>query len=720
VSLATAPTEELAPGPPATIRPPARRLPAIFLIAALGVWAASALWVGNPVTVDTVLVTLITGVSLGSIYAMAASGLVVTYTATGIFNFAQGAIGMLMAFIFWQLTVDWGIPTLAGVLLTVLVAAPLFGMALEALLMRHLVQAALVVQLVVTIGLMLGLMGVAQTIWDPREGRSVEFFFGFEGFTVGDTVVLWHRALAVAVAAFFAVGLRVLLRRTRLGVTMRAVVDNRTLAALHGARPRRVSLLAWALASSTAALAGILLVPEVGLSVEPLTFLTVSAFAAAIVGRLRNLPMTFVGAMVLGIMLTFTRNFLDVSGRWAELPNAIPSLFLLAALLALPQARVQLGRMATTGLPGRVTAAPVRHVAIGMVILLVAVVVVSAGADVVNLNRLTLAIVTAALLLSYVPLTGWSGQVSLAQITFAGIGAFTMWKVAGESGNPLGLLAAAAVAAPFGCLMALPALRLHGLYLALASLAFALVGQYLLFAQSEVFGVAGRSVTRPEFLGLDLADQRTFLLFATVCFAVLGLGVAALRRSRLGRRLVALRDSEAACVTLGVNPIVTKLVVYGLSAALAGFAGGLLIMQRTTSTAAEFTMLMGIPLLLLVVVGGVEKVSGALIGGALSVFLIFAQATWDISLLRSIEILGPALMAISVARNPDGMSADIAKVVGRLRRRVGGGRSAPPGSPPTAPPPGPSGTAGSPSGESTEASSPVGAPAAPSPVAAEG
>jgi branched-chain amino acid transport system permease protein len=421
--------------------------------------------------------------------------------------------------------------------------------------------------------------------------------------------------------------------------------------------------------------------------------------------------MTFVGAMALGITLTFVRNFLDVSGRWAELPNAVPSLFLLAALLGLPQARVQLGRMATTGLPGRVTAARVSHVAIGMVLLLVVVFLVSGTADSVNLNRLTLAVVTAALMLSYLPLTGWSGQVSLAQITFAGIGAFTMWKVAGDSGSPAGLLAAAAVAAPFGCLMALPALRLQGLYLALASMAFALVGQYLLFAQSEVFGVAGRTVTRPEFLGFDLADQRTFLMFVTVCFAVLALGVAALRRGPFGRRLVALRDSEAACVTLGVNPFVTKLAVYGLSAALAGFAGGLLILQRTTSTASEFSMLVGIPLLLLVVVGGVEKVSGALIGGALSVFLIFAQATWDISLLRSIEMLGPGLMAISVARNPDGMSSDIAKVVAKVRGRIGGGGGA-------APPPAVAGPGAGPVSDSAAADGATPEPSAPAQVPA--
>jgi branched-chain amino acid transport system permease protein len=612
-------------------------------------------WAGYEVSFATVSVTVITGLSLGSIYAMAASGLVVTYTSTGIFNFAQGAIGMLMAFVFWELSINQGLSNLAAVLLTVLVVAPLFGVLLEVVLMRRLVGSTLVVQLVVTIGLMFGLIGIAETIWDVSTPRTVPFFFGIEGFHIGQTLVLWHRAIAIVIAAMLAIGLRLLLHRTRVGVTMRAVVDNRDLAGLHGARANRVSMLAWAISTSMAALAGILLAPELGVDVLSLTFITISAFAAALVGRLRSLPWTFAGAMLLGLVITYAKGFLVLTGRWYALPDALPSLFLLVALLTLPRSQLRFARLGGRGQPRATRTTTVPEAGLGLVVTFVVVFAVSSGFDHVNLNRLTLAMVMATLLLSFVPLTGWAGYVSLAQITFAGVGAFTMWSVAGSTGNPLGLLVAAAVAVPFGFLMALPALRLHGLYLALASLAFALLADYLVFPQTEIFGIGGaKTLHRPTVFGIDFADQRTFLLAVTVIFGVLGVGVVWMRRGRFGRRLIALRDSEAASATLGGNPLVTKLAVFGLSAAIAGFAGGLLALDRTSATANDYGLLAGIPLLLLVVVGGVEHVSGALFGGIASVLLVIIQDQTHLEILSHIVILGPALLALGVANNPDG------------------------------------------------------------------
>jgi branched-chain amino acid transport system permease protein len=640
--------------------PKRRSRPSQAVFAAIGGLVALVVisvvsWAGYQVTFEMVLVNLITGISLGAIYAMAASGVVVTYTATGIFNFAQGAMGMLMAFVFWEFSVNHGMQRGVALALTVFVVAPLFGALLDVVLMRRLVGTTLVVQLVVTVGLMFFLIGLAQTLWEPTEPRTLTFFFGLSGFHVGQTLVLWHRALAIAMAGGIAIGLRLLLHRTRIGVTMRAVVDNRDLSALHGARPNRVSMLAWALSTSLAALAGIMLAPETNVDAVVLTFLTVSAFAAAVVGRLRSLPWTFAGAMVLGIVITYSKNFLSLGERWYQLPEAIPSLFLLAALLALPMSRLAFARLGGRGQPRATRTTTVREGAAGMALVFIAILAISSQMGQVDLNRLTLAIVTAILLLSFVPLTGWAGYVSLAQITFAGIGAFTMWKVAGSTGNPLGLLVAAAVAVPFGLLMALPALRLSGLYLALASLAFALLGEYLLFPQTEVSGIGGaRQLTRPTVFGIDFADQRNFLLAATALFGILAVGVIWMRRGRFGRRLIAIRDSEAASATLGGNPLVTKLAVFGLSAAIAGFAGGLLALHRTSATAQDYAMLAGIPLLLLVVVGGVERVSGALFGGIASVLLVIIQDQAHLSILQHVEVLGPGLLALGVVSNPDG------------------------------------------------------------------
>ena len=648
----------------AAVRSARHRLNGGVIAALLGfavvVGVSLTAWRGNPVTFATASVVVITGLSLGSIYAMAASGVVVTYTTTGVFNFAQGAIGMLMAFVFWEFTVAQGMAQLPAALLTVLVVAPVFGVLLEVLVMHRLVGASLVVQLVVTIGLMLFFMGLAPTIWHPDQTRTVPFFFGIDGFKIGATTVLWHRALAIVVAAAIAVGMRLLLFRTRIGIAMRAVVDNRDLAALQGAQPRRISMLAWALSSSVAALAGILLVPETGVAVEALTFLAISSFAAAILGRLRSLPWTFGAAMLLGLVQIYSQNFLDLTGRWFLAREAIPALFLLVALIALPESQLRYARLRARG-ERPVRASTVPEAVLGMAVLLVVVAVLSSFMGRTELNKLTLAIATATLLLSFIPLTGWAGQVSLAQMTFAGIGAWTMWRVAGSDGNPLGLLAAAGVAMPFGLLMALPALRLSGLYLALASMGFALGGEYLLFAQPEIFGSANRTIMRPTILGVDFADQQTFLLAATVAFAALTIALVWMRRGRFGRRLVALRDSEAASATLGVDPIVTKLAVYGVSAAIAGFAGGLLALNRESASASDFGLFIGIAMLLLVVVGGVEVPSGALFGGVAFVLFGLVHEWWETPLLESVERLGPGLLALSVVSYPWGSAVEIAR-----------------------------------------------------------
>jgi branched-chain amino acid transport system permease protein len=690
-----------------------------LLAGAIGVlvWVVYKSWAGVPVNADSISSWLVVAVAVGSIYAIAASGLVVTFTTSGVFNFAQGAIGMFMAFVYWELRFNHSLPTPIALFVSVVIVAPLLGALLERLIMRHLVHASLVVQIVVTVGVMLAFLGLAVTLWDPRESRNFPAFFDTSApaFHIGTTAVTWHRLITIGVAIAIAVLLRLLLYRMRVGVTMRAVVDNRTLAGLHGARPEFASMLAWALGSAMAAISGILLAPELGLQVDALTLLIINAFAAAIIGRLRSLPLTYVGGLLIGLVVYFATNFLTFTGRFSSLqPNYVfPIALLFIALLLLPQARIELRRPPPPSRILQPRVAKVWETGLGMAAVWIAVFVISRDMGEVNLNRVTLAIVIAVLMLSLVPLTGWAGQVSLAQITFAGAGAFAMYKFAGSSGNPVGLLAAAAVAVPVGMLMALPAVRLQGLYLALASMAFAVMAESLFFDQPDVFGNGAQHVSRLSIFGYRFTDQRAFLLLATGLFGVLAVFIVWLRRTRYGRRLVALRDSEAACATLGVNRLTSKLSVYALSAAMAGFAGALLGMQRGTAATQDYTMLMGLPIVLLAVVGGVATVSGALFGGFAFILFRIITDTFDYSWLRSLERLGPGLLALSIATNPNGASVGLgflfapllpwrkdarqefkAQIRQRLRR----------GGPPPAP--------GGPAEPVTEAPVPAGAPAA--------
>jgi branched-chain amino acid transport system permease protein len=271
-----------------------------------------------------------------------------------------------------------------------------------------------------------------------------------------------------------------------------------------------------------------------------------------------------------------------------------------------------------------------------------------------NINRLAAAMATSLIVLSLVPLTGWAGQVSLAPLAFAGFGAVAYSKWGGAHGSLLAIVLATLITIPIGAIISIPALRLQGLYLALATLAFASMAEYVIFTQPELLGSQSAPVERLKIFGLNFSGDHVFLVLITAVFGLTSVGVVALRRSPFGRRLVAMRDSEAASATIGVSILETKVVVFMLSAAIAGFAGAFLAQQLGSLTSSNFQMLAGLPLVLALVIGGVASVAGALFAGVFGFILIYVKQTWHLSLWRSLEILGPGLTALGIIKNPSG------------------------------------------------------------------
>ncbi|MDA8355874.1 MAG: ABC transporter permease [Actinomycetota bacterium] len=639
----------------------------------------------------------IVGVVTGAAYAVAASGLVVTYSTSGIFNIAHGAVGMLMAFVFWQFEMAWHWPTLLSLVVTVLVIAPLFGAAVERFLIRRVADASVATTLVVTIGLMVGLIGLVDTVWPP-EARVLLPFFGHSGFQLAGVFVTWEDVITVGAALGIAAGLRLFLYRTRTGVTMRAVVDNRGLAGLNGARPARIGTLSWALGAMLASIAGILIAPELQLSVLPLTLLVVDAYAAAMIGRLRNLPLTFAGALLIGLLQSYAVGYMPSTGIWDSVPLqgmrlAIPSILLFVTLLVLPQDTIR-GAIFQVKRVVRPTASLVRSLQ-GAVFLVVAVALATSFLGTGDTVDLGTGLALGLIMLSLVPLSGWGGQVSLCQMTFAGLGAFAMAR-AGGGGSPLGLLAAAGLAGAVGALVALPALRLKGLYLALATMAFAAAMDDMFFPTSTAFTFNGSvPIPRPSIFGLHFVGQRSFVVFLAVVFAVLSVAILALRRGPFGRVLSAMKDSEAACATLGLNLTLTKLVVFSLSAAMAGFAGALYGGMESVAGATQFEMLQSLPILLLCVVGGVATCSGALFGGiVLGLGPVLQSALPQVG---SVSLLGTGLAGVTLGANPDGLmpafyeraaswwSGLLARGAWLLSRRLSGTLAAPAGETTTVP-----------------------------------
>ena len=666
-----------------------RNIAGVVIVAAIVAVIIQQSWSGLPVTGSSILGFVITGVALGSIYGVAAQGLVVTYATSGVFNFAQGAIGMFLAFVYWEFRVDIGLPTIVGILLTVLVAAPLMGVLIERGIMRFLTNSPIVAQLVVTIGLMVGLMGLAASVWNPITPHTIPTFFGTSGFHIGSTFMPYYRVVTIATGIAIGLLLRFLLYHTRLGITMRAVVDNRDLTVLNGARPASATMTAWALGSSMAALAGIFLSEELSaLDPSTLTLFIVDAFAAAIIARLRSLPMAYVGGLIIGLTLSFQENFLSWTGRWTSAPQAIPAALLFIAVLFIKDARIK-GRSKPRQTADRIPST--RNTLLGFGALILICVVCAATLSRPNLREVILIVLTAFVMLSLVPLTGWANQISLAQITLVGCGAFAMVEW-GFNGNVLSLLVAAAFAVPIGMIMAGPAIRLQGIYLALATMAFARLAEFLFFDQPTVFGNGNRQVTplsvfglhvqNPfHFLGISFAQDAGFLIFAAILFSIVGLIVIAVQRRAFGRRLVALRDSPDAASMLGMSLTLTKLGVFMFSAAIAGLAGGLFAFYYSSVGTSDFQLTVGLPYLLLLVVGGVSVVGGTVVGGIILVqFAWFNQAFPDNTFLTWFSNLGPGLMGIGIGTNPDGVWEQNVQSVAKLRNRLRGrGQAVQPG-----------------------------------------
>lgn len=638
---------------------------------------------------STFITFTILGLVLGAVYAIAASGLVLTYNTSGIFNFAHGAQAMMGAFLYWQMTVGWGLPALVAVVVIIGVIGPLMGGALYAVIMRGLRDTAEVTRIVVTVSVMLGLVALAQWIWDPTEARVIEPFFGADAIIrFGGSQLRIHELICILTAVALAIGLRLLLFRTRSGVCMRGVVDDPDLLRLNGHNPDRMAMLSWALGSVLAVTAGVLVTPVGGgaLEANALTLLVIDAFAAAMFGRLRSIPRTFVGALVLGLSITYLVGYapkgFDIVGN---LRVALPMIILFVVLLVLPQDRL---RGAAVRTRERYRAPSVRSAAVWGVVLVVAVALFGNILSSSGILTLTVGLAFAIVALSLTLLTGYAGELNLAPVSFGAIATIVTYHV-GTSGVGLaarstwwGLALGALAAGVVGVLVALPAARLRGLYLALATVAFGGIVSTLLLRETTertVFGWSftifpnGSIIVPPLRVGpLDLGNPTAFMLTTAALFAVLAVAVVALRNSGFGRRLVAMKDSPVATAMLGQSIVRLKLVVFFLSAVIAGL-GGILVSTALGSVASDsYSIMVSLTLVMLTVVMGIGYVSGALFGGLMAGagFVVLVGTFNDLaadnpslagpySFVAHLFVVMPAIIGISVGKNPSGAMHDI-------------------------------------------------------------
>ncbi|HXB38348.1 MAG TPA: ABC transporter permease [Acidimicrobiales bacterium] len=621
---------------------------------------------------------VIAGLVTGSIYAVTASGLVVTYKSTGVFNFAHGAVGMVMAYLYWQLWQGWGWNPVLSLVIVLFVVAPVFALLVERVLMRPLYGSALSTMIVVTLGLFLVLYGLVSTIWDQTITRNLPQWFLGDQVTIFGVTLTYEDLITIGCAVVVALALWALFKLTRVGVSMRAVVDDPSLASLTGARTNRIAGFAWMVGFMLAGLAGILLAPGSGMSIAILSELVIFGYAAAIVGRLSSLPYTFLGAMILGVGESLSVGYVPAS--YLNYVTAIlPMGLLIIALLLLPQSKLTVGRVVRLRPP---KPAGLRSTLVGGALLVAVTLLVGAFVTGNNLSTLGLALTIGLGALSLVLLSGYGGQVWLCQFTFMGLGAWAMTKVGGGD-SVLGLLAAIGLCAAAGGILALPAIRLRALYMALATLAFAVLMDQLFFTNPSILPSGSMTVGRPDIFGMHFTTDRAFMVLVAIVFALCLIGVGALRRGPFGRRLVAMSDSQAACATVGMNIIRTRLVAFVIAGGLAGLAGALYGGMSRIVSFSQFSFVNSLVLFVAVALAGITVLSGAVQAG-LGVALLPLIATHIPSFSGFTYVLF-GVGIIAVGRNPYGLGLVYARLgewwdARRARAHTGSGV---PGSPPS-------------------------------------
>jgi branched-chain amino acid transport system permease protein len=602
------------------------------------------------------------GITLGGIYALAAIGLVLIYRVSGVLNFAQGAVSMFSAFVAYQVSTVMGAPGIAG-LFAAIGAGGAIGYLIERFTIRPLAGRSALNKVVVTIGWLLVLQTSASLIWGQTAYHRPVRLVATSGFTFpGTTVVVgWDEFTTVMVALGLAFGTAAVLRWTTFGTSMRAVADDPDSARLWGINVNRVMSVSWIAGSAMGAIAGVLITPQTTFQPIYLTIIVIYAFTAALIGRLTSLPWTVVGAFFLGLAQTYPGIVSSTSGTGYAVTFALVLLTL--GVLFRPRARLR-HRIAAGREYLPVPAADNPPVRRGVAAAAVALgVLVPLGFSGYYQYLAADALVVGLIVLSLVVLTGLVGQVSFCQYSFAAIGAFTVGSLVGGQGwNYWPALAVGVVASiVVGVLVGIPALRLSGLFLAILTVSVALFFDNFLLASGTWDGFSGGisswSVGRPSFFGQSLDGGYAFYLFTVGVFLAGTLAVWNLSRSKTGRVLRAIRNSEVAASTSGVNLTAWKLAAFGVSAGLAGLAGALLAPLIGSVSPGAFSFQQSLTVVAIAIVVGVRSVGAGVIGG---IFLIFGPELLTHTPLPSLwfPLLVGVILIAQIIFTPQGVVVD--------------------------------------------------------------
>jgi ABC-type branched-subunit amino acid transport system ATPase component/ABC-type branched-subunit amino acid transport system permease subunit len=599
-----------------------------------------------------VFLFFVLGLGSGALYALLSLGIVLVYRGSGIVNFAAGAFALFGAAIFYECQTPFGD---GGAVAAAIVGTAILGVLVQMLIMGPMrnssplarVVATLAVMIVIQQGAVLKYTTTTQFVTGILPTQTVKIF----GIYVGENYLY-----IMGITAVLLIVLSVVYSRTRFGLWTTAVAENELIPASQGISPSLIAAGNWALGGALAGLAGALLVPIVGLDSSTLPLTIVACLAAALIGGFNSFWLTVAGALLIGVLQSETDRYITTIG-WDQ---AVP-FFVIVALLIIRGRALPLRSHLTERLPrlgaGRLSPAKtlVALVLIGISLLLFTPTWSAA---------VTTSAIYATLCLSLVVVTGLCGQLSLAQLALAGIGALVSSRLADLYHIPfvLAFVIAIAVSIPVGLLVALPAVRVRGINLAVLTMGLATVVSSVILNNPSYTGglLNGTVISPPTVFGLQVNSVTYPVRYAWVCLVVCGASaiiVCNLRRGRSGRRMIAVRDNERAAASLGVSVTGAKLYAFTVAAALAAAAGVLLAFRYTQVTFTNYDVFSGVSQLLTVVLGGIGYVLGALFGGSFAAAGVTQQVighvvpigNWYLFIAASVVLLNLIFLPDGVA-----------------------------------------------------------------------
>jgi ABC-type branched-subunit amino acid transport system ATPase component/ABC-type branched-subunit amino acid transport system permease subunit len=631
------------------------------------------------------------GLGNGAVFAALAMALVVTYRSSGVLNFATGAQALYASYTYGLLRTGRllipipGVPTLSvggpmafvpALILTLAIQA-LFGVFLYEAVFRPLRHQRAVAKAVASLGVM-GFLTALVNLQVGSQQLLVNPIYPQNAFTFGNVRLpadrLWFAATIIGIALI----LGAVYRFTRFGLATRASSESEIGALVTGLSPENIALANWAISGTVAGLAGILIGPLVPLIPGSYTLFIVPALAAAVVGRLYSLTPAVIAGLLLGALESVS---VYLNSRYPSFPSGAGEVIPLAMVLAVLLFR---GRpLPTRGqlIQPTLGKAPRPHsfvlpIALGVPAAVLLLVVLQQSFR----DAFILSLIFAVLGLSLVVVTGYVGQISLAQLALAGVAGFLLSTFAHTWGIPFPFapLLASLAATVVGVVFGLPALRIRGLFVAIVTLALAVAIEAVWFQNNSLDGSSGgEPIPDPHLFGMDLGIgsglQFPRIAFGLLCLFVLvvvAIAVARLRVSRLGSAMLAVRANERSAAAAGINVVRIKLIGFAIGAFIAGISGCLMAYMQTNVTFETFDALVGLLIFSTVFVAGITSVSGAILGGlGASGGILFVATNHVITFGSWYGILLGAGVVQTVIFNPEGAVGPMYATLDKLRLR---------------------------------------------------